>query len=117
MNRLKYLRESAGLTQLAVAESLGITPQAVSNYERGINAVPCAYLMQLARLYSVPVEVLLGACAVKTGRWLLTDAYPHRMYCSKCFCTAVPNVEILKQWGMEYEFCPHCGAPMKGVEE
>ena len=50
MNRLKYLRESAGLNQLAVAESLGITPQAVSNYERGINAVPCAYLLQLARL-------------------------------------------------------------------
>ena len=91
MNRLKYLRESAGLTQLAVAESLGITPQAVSNYERGINAVPCAYLLQLARLYSVSVESLLGACAVKTGRWLLTDAYPHRMYCSECFSTAVPK--------------------------
>ena len=63
------------------------------------------------------VESLLGACAVKTGRWLLTDAYPHRMYCSECFSTAVPNVEILKQWGMEYEFCPHCGAPMKGVQD
>lgn len=116
MNRLKYLRESAGLTQLAVAESLGITQQALSNYERGINAVPCAYLLQLARLYSVSAGSLLGACAVKTGRWLLTDAYPHRMYCSECFCTAVPNVEFLKQWGMEYEFCPHCGAPMKGVK-
>lgn len=48
---------------------------------------------------------------------MLTDAYPHRMYCSECFCTAVPNVEFLKQWGMEYEFCPHIGAPMKEVEK
>lgn len=117
MNRLKYLRESAGLTQLAVAESLGITPQAVSNYERGKNAVPCAYILQLARMYSVSAECLLGEYAGKTGRWLLTDAYPHKMYCSECFCTAVPNVEFLKQWGMEYEFCPHCGAPMKGVKK
>ena len=91
--RAQYARVLAGSTQSEVAGFLGITPQAVSSYERGINAVPCA---------------------VKTGRWLLTDAYPHRMYCSKCFCTAVPNVEFLKQWGMEYEFCPHCGAPMKG---
>ena len=35
-DRIKEERESAGLTQLELANKIGITPQAVSQYERGI---------------------------------------------------------------------------------
>lgn len=35
-DRIREERESAGLTQLELANKIGITPQAVSQYERGI---------------------------------------------------------------------------------
>lgn len=28
---------------------------------------------------------------VRRGRWLKTDAFPHRVYCSECYKTYVPN--------------------------
>ena len=48
------------------------------------------------------------------GEWLVTDAYPHRLYCSVCYQTALPNVEYLERWGMTFEACPHCRAVMDG---
>ena len=57
---------------------------------------------------------------VRHGRWLKTDAYPHRVYCSECYATYVTNEEIIQGRGWqsmyctEAEFCPHCGAKMDG---
>lgn len=49
--RIKLARKTAGLTQLEVAKRLQLTPQAISNYERGINKVPLSILFGLADLY------------------------------------------------------------------
>ena len=46
------------------------------------------------------------------GRWLLTDAYPHRLFCSVCYKTACPNVEFMERWEMHFMSCPHCRAIM-----
>ena len=46
------------------------------------------------------------------GAWLVTDAYPHRLYCSVCHQTALPNAEYLEHWGITFEACPHCRAVM-----
>ena len=58
------------------------------------------------------------------GYWLKTDAYPHRVYCSVCYKTYVTNEEIIHGrshhnycYCTEAEFCPHCGAKMKGGGE
>lgn len=51
--RIKKARKDAGLTQAAVAKELGLTPQAISNYERGINNIPAALLFDLAKLYDL----------------------------------------------------------------
>lgn len=57
---------------------------------------------------------------VKHGKWVRTDAYPHRIYCSVCYKTYVTNEEIIqgRSWYPAYcteaEWCPHCGARMDG---
>ena len=61
---------------------------------------------------------------VKHGKWLRTDAYPHRVYCSVCHKTYVTNEEVIRGRSWEYpaycteaEYCPHCGAKMDGSED
>lgn len=52
---------------------------------------------------------------VEHGHWKETDAYPHRVYCSKCFITFVSNLDWLMSNGgpiRNAERCPHCGAYM-----
>lgn len=44
------------------------------------------------------------------GTWRTTEAYPHRLYCSECYSTVLPNAEYIRRWGMHYNFCPVCGA-------
>lgn len=57
--RLKKARLDAGLTQEKVAKMLGITYQAISNYERGINRVESDTLVKLCTIYHIKVGDLL----------------------------------------------------------
>ena len=54
---------------------------------------------------------------IKHGRWLRTDAYPHRRYCSVCFATFIRNDEFLHLEDIPHDYCPNCGAKMDGGEE
>ena len=54
---------------------------------------------------------------VKRGRWLITDAYPHKVYCSECYATLIPNVEWFKTYEIASNYCPNCGAKMDEAEE
>lgn len=58
--RVRLSRCLAGLTQLDVAEKLGLTPQAISNYERGVNSIPNNVMQQMATLYKTSTDYLLG---------------------------------------------------------
>ena len=53
------------------------------------------------------------------GKWLITDAYPHRVYCSVCYKTYLPNAdwELWSDGRIPRNFCPHCGARMTEVSE
>lgn len=57
--RLKKARLDAELTQKEVAIKLGITYQAISNYERGINRVDTDTLSRLCSLYGIEITDLL----------------------------------------------------------
>ncbi len=57
---LSYYRKAAGLTQAELAEKINYSDKSVSKWESG-NGVPDVYtLVQLAELYGVTVDMLLG---------------------------------------------------------
>ena len=58
--RLQLARKRANLTQADVARALGVTPQAVSQWERGEAVPEHDKLVPLAKLYGVTVAWLLG---------------------------------------------------------
>ncbi|MBQ8641145.1 MAG: helix-turn-helix transcriptional regulator [Clostridia bacterium] len=62
---LKKLRLRNSLTQKQVAEYLGITYQAVSGWEHDKALPDIVYLVPLARLYGITVDVLLRGEAEK----------------------------------------------------
>lgn len=51
------------------------------------------------------------------GEWKITDAYPHKVYCDRCFKTyAQENWEVWKDGSLPRNFCPNCGAEMRKGE-
>lgn len=51
---------------------------------------------------------------VRHGRWLTTDAYPHRLYCSICYKTYAKNAKWVNELDLPTNYCPNCGAKMDG---
>ena len=61
--RLTALRKEKGLSQLELAEVLGVSRQAVSRWEVGASAPGMENLLALSRLYGVPLDELVGGPA------------------------------------------------------
>lgn len=57
---IRSYRKSLGLTQEQLAERLGITLGAVSKWERGSSEPDLSYIMDLAGLFRVSVDALIG---------------------------------------------------------
>ena len=57
---ISRLRKDAGLTQMGLADRLGISFQAVSNWERGISMPDIAKLGELSELLNVSIDEILG---------------------------------------------------------
>lgn len=53
-------RKNKGLTQMALADALGVSFQAVSNWERGQTCPDIANLSELSRLLDISIDELLG---------------------------------------------------------
>ena len=52
------------------------------------------------------------------GEWKITEAYPHKVYCSECYKTyAHEDWEAWKDFSLSRAFCPNCGADMRGGVE
>lgn len=58
--RMAALRKQQYITQVQMAQTLGISQQLVAAYEAGERKIPAALLPVLAKLFTVPVEELLG---------------------------------------------------------
>jgi transcriptional regulator with XRE-family HTH domain len=58
--RVAELRKEQGLSQQALAEQLGIAQQTFAHYEVGRARMPVSMLPELARLFGVGVDELLG---------------------------------------------------------
>lgn len=110
ITELRNARINKGLTQAEVAKSLGITAQAISNFERGRNNLSRHYLDQLCKLYDInPVtfvkqsdihetEAIIDAL-VKSSRALPAELRAPVERCQSTYITAIDG--ILRK----YNFC------------
>ena len=61
--RVAQLRKEQALTQVQLAEALGISQQMVASYEVGRRRIPVSMLQALAQALSVDIDGLLGDTA------------------------------------------------------
>lgn len=59
-DRVKALRDRAGLTQAALAKRLGITRSSVNAWEMGVSVPSTQYVIELAKLFHVSTDFILG---------------------------------------------------------
>ena len=64
--RLKDLRKQAGLTQVDVAEKLGISQPSYASWERGIKKPTQENLVKIAQVLNVSVDYLVGNSEERT---------------------------------------------------
>ena len=53
----------------------------------------------------------------RTSTWLLTDAYPHRLFCHNCYKTTLYNFEMLQSYYNDFKYCPYCKCEMTNIDE
>ena len=58
--RLRSLREDRDLSQVQIAESLGIDQREYSTYETGKRDLPLRHLITLAEFYQVSTDYILS---------------------------------------------------------
>lgn len=58
--KIKDLREKLNLTQSALAKQLGITRSSVNAWELGISVPSTQYIVELANIFHVSTDYLLG---------------------------------------------------------
>ena len=64
--KIKALREARGWTQAELARRMNITRNGVNSWEQGLSMPSPACLVDLARLFSVSTDYLLGVERLKT---------------------------------------------------
>lgn len=64
--RIKELRQARGWTQTDLARRLGVTRNGVNSWEQGLSMPSPASLVDLARLFSVSTDYLLGVERLNT---------------------------------------------------
>lgn len=77
--RLKKLREEAGLTQEEVAKNLNITASGYGYYEQGRRDPDTDTLRKLAEFYNVSVDYLLGMTDIRNPNPHIPKDYKHEV--------------------------------------
>ena len=58
--KIKYLRESADMTQSELARNLGLSRSGVNSWEMGLSIPSTQYIVELAKTFDVSADYLLG---------------------------------------------------------
>ena len=65
-DRIKSLREQQNMTQADLAKQLGITRSSVNAWEMGISVPSTQYIVELAHIFHVSTDYLLGVNTTST---------------------------------------------------
>lgn len=65
-DKIKHLREQLGMTQSDLAKKLGITRSSVNAWELGISVPSTQYVVELAGIFKVSTDYLLGVKSTAT---------------------------------------------------
>lgn len=57
---IKDLRQEKGISQLALANAIGVSQKAIDYWERGVNQPKASYIVLLADYFDVSCDYLLG---------------------------------------------------------
>ena len=90
--KLVTLRKEKGLTQLAVAEKLDVSRQAISRWESGVALPSTDNLKSLSTLYGVPVDYLLNSDIEREHKQVQAD-----MQCGEQITPQKRNKEKIKR--------------------
>ena len=79
--RLVDLRVQAGKTQPEIANYLGVKKTAVSNWERGVNAIDTEYLYRLCEYFGVDANSFFGGFSLDDlTESFVTEVFSGRLY-------------------------------------
>lgn len=59
-DKIKSLREQAGITQSELARSMALTRSSINAWEMGLSVPSTQYIVELAKLFHVSTDYLLG---------------------------------------------------------
>ena len=60
-DKIRYLRDKAGLTQTALAKRLGISRSAVNSWEMSLSSPSVANIIEMTQIFHVSADYLLDA--------------------------------------------------------
>ena len=72
-DRIKELREQNRFTQVSLAKKLGLSRSAINAWEMGVSIPSTQYLVELARLFKVSTDYLLGIDTRETVEMCIRD--------------------------------------------
>lgn len=84
--RIKNLREDNDYTQEYIANKLKINRVVYNRYENGIRDIPTELVLQLAKIYNVDTDYILGKSNIKNYNIFLKeiDEIEENLECDRC---------------------------------
>lgn len=64
--KIKQLRSQRNISQITLAQQLGVSKSVISSYENSVHLPPYDVLIKLARIFDVSTDYLLGAAGNRT---------------------------------------------------
>lgn len=116
-DRIKETREQNGMTQSDLAKKIGITRSSVNAWEMGISVPSTQYLVELAQLFHVSTDYLLGLDSTKKLDISFLSEDEQRVV-SQLLALFTPNTilnEAFKESGLEAKI--KGAAPERGRKE
>ncbi len=78
------LRKSKGMTQEALANILGVSPQTVSKWETGSTMPDILLLPMIAEVFGITVDALFGIKSLETQKQYTKETFYEEMYLDIC---------------------------------